>query len=331
MLIKFWPAETKIPFMRFRYAGVVFSILMVIGSLVAVSVRGLNLGVDFAGGSVIEVLETDKVTVPTVRSRIPGGLTVNSATDAAGKRLVVIRFGDLDERLLGPDFAALSEEEKADLIGSASNAYVVRALKDTFGLTDSDILRNDSVGPKVSGELFRDGMIALGVAIVIMLLYIAFRYSWSYAAGGILALVHDAIGTIGLFAITQIEFNLTTVAALLTIIGYSINDSVVVFDRVREVRRKYKQMPTTQVIDIATNQTLSRTFLTAGTTLIAITAIAVFGGPVLQGMSLAMIWGIIIGTYSSIFVAAAVIIWFGSDLSKPSDKDAPDTLPVAQA
>jgi preprotein translocase subunit SecF/SecD/SecF fusion protein len=313
MLIKFWPAETKIPFMRYRFVGAALSIFMIVGSLGLLFTKGLNLGVDFAGGSVIEVLESETVTVPEVRNRIPGGLTVNSA-ESSGNRLVVIRFGEVDRSLLGPEFAALTPEQQDERASAASNSFVVNALKREFNLADTDILKNDSVGPKVSGELFVESMIALGVASLVMLAYISFRYSWSYAAGGIAALVHDAIGTMGLFSLLEIEFNLTTVAALLTIIGYSINDSVVVFDRVREVRRKYKQMPATQVIDIATNQTLSRTILTGGTTIIAVLAIAIFGGPVLQGMSIAMIWGIFIGTYSSIFFAAAIVLMLGADI-----------------
>ncbi|PKP83430.1 MAG: protein translocase subunit SecF [Alphaproteobacteria bacterium HGW-Alphaproteobacteria-18] len=323
MLIKYWPVETKIPFMRYRYVGVVLSVLMMIASIYLVMTRGLNLGVDFAGGSVIELRQTDTVTVADVRSRIPGGLTVNSATDANGAQLVVIRFGDVDASLLGPEFAALTDEEKQDRASAASNTFVVNALKQEFNLSDVEILRNDSVGPKVSGELFREGLIALGVATLLMFLYIAFRYTWSYAVGGIAALIHDAIGTIGLFALLQLQFDLTTIAALLTIIGYSVNDSVVVFDRIREIRRKYKQMPATEVIDIATNQTLSRTFLTGGTTLIAILAVVIFGGPVLQGMSIAMIWGIIIGTYSSIYFAAAIVLMLGVDINRKPVEDTP--------
>lgn len=323
MLIKYWPAETKVPFMRYRHVGVVLSLIMMLASVYLVMTRGLNLGVDFAGGSVIELRQTESVTVSDVRSRIPGGLTVNSATDANGAQLVVIRFGDVDASLLGPEFAALTDEEKADRASAASNTFVVNTLKQEFNLTDMDILRNDSVGPKVSGELFREGLIALGVATIMMFLYIAFRYSWSYAVGGIAALVHDAVGTIGLFALLQIQFDLTTIAALLTIIGYSVNDSVVVFDRIREIRRKYKQMPATEVIDIATNETLSRTFLTGGTTIIAVLAIAIFGGPVLQGMSVAMIWGIIIGTYSSIYFAAAIVLILGVDINRKPVEDTP--------
>jgi preprotein translocase subunit SecF/SecD/SecF fusion protein len=262
-----------------------------------------------------------------VRSRIEGGLTVNSATGTDGRRLVVVRFGELDESLLGPEFAALSEDEKVGRASSVSNTFVVNELKSEFGLTDQDIRRNDSVGPKVSGELFWESLIALGVATIFMLLYIAFRYSWSYAVGGIAALLHDTIGTLGLVSLLQIEFDLTTVAALLTIIGYSMNDSVVVFDRMREVRRKYKQMPGAEVINLATNQTLSRTFLTAGAVFIAVVAILLFGGPVLSGMAVAMMWGIFIGTYSSIFFASAIVLALGTDIRKPG---VPDDTPGFQ-
>ncbi|MBI1254690.1 MAG: protein translocase subunit SecF [Hyphomonas sp.] len=327
MLIRYWPTELNIPFMKFNVIGVTLSVLMIVGSIFLLATRGLNLGVDFAGGSVIELAETETVTVSEVRSRIEGGLTVNSATGTDGRRLVVVRFGELDESLLGPEFAALSEDEKVGRASSVSNTFVVNELKSEFGLTDQDILRNDSVGPKVSGELFWESLIALGVATIFMLLYIAFRYSWSYAVGGIAALLHDTIGTLGLFSLLQIEFDLTTVAALLTIIGYSMNDSVVVFDRMREVRRKYKQMPGAEVINLATNQTLSRTFLTAGAVFIAVVAILLFGGPVLSGMAVAMMWGIFIGTYSSIFFASAIVLALGTDIRKPG---VPDDTPGFQ-
>lgn len=321
MLIKYWPEKTNVPFMRYRYVGAAFSLLMIVGSLFLVFTKGLNLGVDFAGGSVIELRETDQVTVSEVRSRIQGALTVNSATDANGNRLVVIRFGELDHSLLSEEFQALPAEEKDERATAASNIYVTNALKQEFNLQDTDILRNDSVGPKVSQELFVEGMIALGVATIMMLIYIALRYNFSYAVGTIAALIHDAIGTMGLYSLLQLEFDLTSIAALLTIIGYSVNDSIVVFDRVREIRRKYKQMPAIEVIDIATNETLSRTFMTSMTTILAILAVVLFGGPVLQNMSIAMIWGIVIGTYSSIYFAAAVVILMGIDgRAKPASE-----------
>ncbi len=312
MFMKFWPRNLNIPFMRYRYVGVAFSLLMVIGSCYLLATRGLKLGVDFAGGTVLELASNDRVNESTLRaSGIPGTEGVNTATIADGQEIVVVRFGNVDAALQSPEFLALSEEDQIAQAPAASKIFVMEALKKKYGLKDADFLRQDTVGPKVSQELFRDGILALGVAILLMLAFVAVRYQWQYGIGGIVALVHDAIGTLGLFSLFQIEFNLTTIAALLTIIGYSINDTVVVFDRVREDRRKYKTMPATQLIDLATNETLSRTFLTATTTILAIAAIVAFGGPVLQGMSIAMIWGIFIGTYSSIFVASAIVLWFG--------------------
>jgi preprotein translocase subunit SecF len=320
MLIKFWPMNTKIPFMKFRYVGVVFSLLMIGASIFFIYTRGLNLGVDFAGGSVLELKETSTINVSSVRGAGVPDLTVNSARLGDGQKVVVVRFGNLPDTLLGAEYAALPDAEKVESAPALSKAYVVNALKAKFGLSDADFIRQDTVGPKVSAELFRDSIIALAVALLMMLIYIALRYKWNYGLGGVVSIFHDAIGTIGLFAATQMEFNLTTVAALLTIIGYSINDTVVVFDRVREERRKYKTMPATAIIDMATNQTLSRTFLTGGTTLLAIFAIYFFGGPVLNGLSVALIWGIVIGTYSSIFVASAIVIWMGIDIEQPDKK-----------
>lgn len=320
MLIKYWPQNTKIPFMKYRFVGVAFSLLMIAASVFFIYTRGLNLGVDFAGGTLLELKETSSVNVASVRDSGVPDLTVNAARLGDGQKIVVVRFGNLPDNLLGAEYAAMDDVRKAESAPALSKAYVMNALKQKFSLTDADFIRQDTVGPKVSSELFRDSLIALGVALLMMLVYIALRYKWNYGLGGVVSIFHDAIGTIGLFAATQMEFNLTTVAALLTIIGYSINDTVVVFDRVREERRKYKTMPATDIIDMATNQTLSRTFLTAGTTFLAVLAIYLFGGPVLKGLSIALMWGILIGTYSSIFVASAIVIWMGIDIEQPDKK-----------
>ena len=173
---------------------------------------------------------------------------------------------------------------------------------------EGDILSRSSVGPKVSGELLRSGVLSLVVALALMLVYINFRFQWQFSLGAVAALTHDVILTVGMFSLLQLEFNLTTIAALLTIVGYSMNDTVVVFDRVREEMRKYKKMEFRQVIDLALNGTLSRTLLTSGTTLLALLAIFFLGGSVLRGMSFALIWGVIIGTYSSIFIASSFLL-----------------------
>jgi len=191
---------------------------------------------------------------------------------------------------------------------------VVDALIEGLGLDPAEDFRSiASVGPKVSGELFRSGIISLTVALLLMMVYISFRFQWQYALGAVAALFHDVILTMGVFALTGFEFNLATIAALLTIVGYSMNDTVIVFDRVREEARKYKKMELSQVVDLAINATMSRTLLTSGTTLLALLSIFLFGGDVLRGMSFALIFGVMVGTYSSIFVASAVVLLLGID------------------
>ena len=316
MLIKFWPEQTSLKFMNLRMAGIIFSVAMLAASAFFLTTRGLNFGVDFAGGTAMEIEATDSVNETSVRAAIPFGADVNAAVGADARRIVVIKFGDAPETLLDDEFRALSPEEKVERASGATNELVVRNLKQKLGVTDAQILRNDSVGPKVSQELFRDGITALVVALALMLAYIWYRFEWQFSIGAVAALAHDVTITLGVFAFLQLEFNLTTIAALLTIIGYSMNDTVVVFDRIREEKRKYKKMPDRDVIDLALNSTLSRTLLTSGTTLLALLAIFFLGGPVLRGMSFALIWGIVIGTYSSVFIASAIVLSLGMDLTR---------------
>jgi len=316
MLIKYWPEKTNIPFMNLRMAGALLSMLLIAASAFMLGTKGLNFGVDFAGGTVMEFAKTDKVTVPALRAAMPINAEVNSARGTDNREIVVVKFGEAPAAMLGEDFQALSPEQQAERASGATNELIVRTLKSEFGLSDEEFLRNDSVGPKVSRELFTDGITALVVALAMMLVYIWFRFQWQFSVGAIAALAHDVIITLGMFALLRIEFNLTSIAALLTIIGYSMNDTVVVFDRIREDRRKYKKMPDRQVIDMALNTTLSRTLLTSGTTLISLFAIYFLGGPVLQGMSFALIFGIFIGTYSSIFIASALVLSLGMDFTK---------------
>ena len=324
MLLSLWPEKTDLKFMNLRLAGALVSSIMIAASVFFLATKGLNFGVDFAGGTVMELEQTETVSVAAVRQAMPLNADVNSAVGTDARRIVVIKFGEADAALLGEAFRALPADLQAERATGATNELVVRTLKETFGLRDEDILRNDSVGPKVSGELFRDGITALCVALVLMLVYIWFRFEWQFSIGAVAALAHDVIITLGVFAFLQLEFNLTTIAALLTIIGYSMNDTVVVFDRVREERRKYKKMPDRQVIDLALNSTLSRTLLTSGTTLLALLAIFFLGGPVLRGMSFALIWGIVIGTYSSIFIASTIVLSLGMNLNKkPIEEDVP--------
>ncbi|GGB59242.1 protein translocase subunit SecF [Henriciella pelagia] len=306
MLLQYWPQKTDVRFMTLRLPALLFSVILIAASFGLIFTKGLNFGIDFAGGSVIEIEKPANVNEEDVRG-ILGGLglgevQVNAArgTGVEGIEVIVIRFATQD--------ADGGDQEAAQ---QTANNSVRAALEDAF--PGVNIRSSAAVGPKVSGELLRSGLIALGVALALMMLYISVRFQWQYALGAVAALFHDVIITMGMFALTQFEFNLSTIAALLTIVGYSMNDTVIVFDRVREEARKYKKLELGKVIDLAINQTLSRTLLTSGTTLLALFSIYIFGGTVLSGMSFALIFGVIIGTYSSIFVASALVLQLGID------------------
>ncbi len=310
MLLRLWPEKTEFKFMSLRYVAIVVSLLALAASAAMLATRGLNLGIDFAGGSVIEIVQPEGTSTQDVRDVITplglGDVSVNSArgTGEDAQDLAVIRF----------ETQAPQAGEDPDEVQKLANERVVDTLIAELGLDrEQDFRSISSVGPKVSGELFRSGIIALSVALLLMMVYISFRFQWQYALGAVVALFHDVILTMGVFALTGFEFNLATIAALLTIVGYSMNDTVIVFDRVREEARKYKKMPLSEVIDLAINATMSRTLLTSGTTLLALVSIFVLGGEVLRGMSFALIFGIVVGTYSSVFVASAVVLLLGID------------------
>ena len=318
MFMKLVPEKTNVRFMHLRWPAFFLSVVLIIASIALVATRGLNFGIDFAGGSVIEIAQPEDVNVEDARSvvgELPGiaSLQVNTArgTGAGASDIIVIRFK-----------AEAVGDETAEAAQQNANNRVRDALAENLPSV-GEPLSSAAVGPKVSGELLRTGLTALGVALALMLVYIWFRFEWQFSLGAVAALVHDVILTIGMFALTQFEFNLTTIAALLTIIGYSMNDTVVVFDRVREEMRKYKKMPAAELIDLALNGTLSRTLLTSGTTLLALMAIFFLGGPVLRGMSFALIWGVVIGTYSSIFVASSLLLTIGFDREKKPLDDVP--------
>lgn len=308
MLLQYWPQKTDIRFMSMRFPAIVFSFVLITASFGLIFTKGLNFGIDFSGGSVIEIAQVENMNEEDVRQVVGelglGEVQVNAArgTGVDGLSVIVIRFATQDAGDGDPDAA---QQE--------ANNRVRAALTQAFSLTEDDFRSSAAVGPKVSGELLRSGLIALGVALALMMLYISVRFQWQYALGAVAALFHDVIITMGMFSLTQFEFNLSTIAALLTIVGYSMNDTVIVFDRVREEARKYKKLELAKVIDLAINQTLSRTLLTSGTTLLALFSIYLFGGTVLSGMSFALIFGIIIGTYSSVFVASALVLLLGID------------------
>lgn len=280
-------------FVGYRKAGFALTFLGVIATFVSLAVHGLNFGIDFAGGVVMEARTEQAADINKMRKILETEQTKNAMIQSVGTdgRQVMIR--------LKPEGDA-KQNEVAQTVRSTLNA--------SYGAT-IEYLRVDYVGPQVGGELIRSSFMALAFAMGAMMVYLWFRFEWQYGVGGILALMHDAILVVGFYSVTGIEFNLTSIAAILTVIGYSINDSVVIYDRVREDLRKFKVKPVPEVINLACNETLARTFLTGGTVLMALLGLVIFGGDVLFGFSAAMIFGVIVGTYSSIYVSSTVLIY----------------------
>lgn len=329
MLIKRLPVEAKLDFMSLRMFCFALSAVAILASIFLIPTRGLNFGIDFAGGTLVEISEptNQEIGEQDIRDALAplnlDDLAVTSATGTGtdAKGIFVIKSASSDDTAVDAE----NLEANASSTMDASDRIVER-LAEVFPQGDADnpsweILRKENVGPKVSGELLRAGVTALVVALGFMLIYIWFRFEWQFSIGAVMALAHDVILTIGVFSLLQIDFNLTTIAALLTIIGYSMNDTVVVYDRVREELRRYKKMPIKDVINLSLNRTLTRTTLTSGTTLLALISIYVLGGEVLRGFSFALIWGVIVGTYSSIFVASALLLHTGL---KRERKDLPN-------
>jgi len=283
--------------------------LMMVVAFASFMIQGLNFGIDFRGGTTIRTESTEPVDIGVYRAAI----------DTLG--LGDVSITEVFDPQFGPDenvaMIRIQAQEGQEAVSAAVIAEVEAALKTVR--PDIKFVSVESVGPKVSGELIQTAAIAVLLAIAAVLFYIWLRFEWQFALGAVLALVHDVILTIGVFSELQIRFDLAIIAALLTIVGYSLNDTVVVFDRVRENLRKFKKKPLAEVLNISINETLARTFMTSVTTLLALIALFVLGGDVIRGFVFAMIWGVIIGTYSSIFVASAVLLYLGvkRDWSKP--------------
>jgi preprotein translocase subunit SecF len=284
------PAGIAIPFIGKRTLFFVFSCFLILASLALFAVRGLNYGIDFKGGILIEVKTAEQADIGAMRSTL---------SDLGVGEVGLQEFGAPDEILI-----RVQRQEG----GEGAQQVAVEKLKAALG-SGVEYRRTEFVGPKVSDELFWDGVYAVAAAIVAILMYIWFRFEWQFGVCAVIALVHDVFSTIGIFALLGMEFNLSTVAAILTIAGYSINDTVVVFDRVRENLRKYKTMTLGELFDLSINQTLSRTVMTSVTTLLALLALYFLGGEVIRGFSFAMIWGVLIGTYSSICLAVPLLLY----------------------
>ncbi len=310
MRIRLVAQDTSFDFFRFARVTMFASIFAVVASILLWFFVGLNFGIDFLGGTTIRTESSQPVDVGAYRDVVQplgfGDVTISQVFDPtfeADQHVAMIRIQAQEGQ----------ESVTGDVVPSIQAA--LRAVDPEIAFTSVE-----SVGPKVSGELVWTAVLAVSLALAAILFYIWLRFEWQFAVGAVVALFHDVIITIGIFALFQIRFDLATIAALLTIVGYSINDTVVIFDRLRENLRKFKQMPLVDVMNRSVNETLSRTLMTSGTTLLALIALLVLGGDVIRGFVFAITLGVIIGTYSSVYVAKNVVLRLGvkRDWSKPS-------------
>ena len=311
-LVNLIPVGTKIDFMRFRQLAAALSLALCIGSIGLFLFKGLNYGIDFEGGILIEIRTSQAADMADLRRTVNG-----------------LGLGQVELQEFGRDTDVLIRVERQPGDAKAQNVAVEK-VKTALGSSVS-FRRTEFVGPKVSSEFIEDGVTAVLLALGAMLMYIWFRFEWQFGVGALIALAHDVIMTIGIFSLLGLEFNLSTVAAILTIAGYSINDTVVVYDRVRENLRKFKAMPLRDIINLSLNDTLSRTLLTSITTLVALLILFFFGGEVIKGFSFGMIWGVLVGTYSSIFIATPLLIYMNLRRSIFDDEDEAEGSPAQGA
>ncbi len=307
-LLKLVPDNTNIKFLRWRIPFYGTSLLLMAASIALVFINGLNLGVDFIGGQTIQVTFTQSAVapIPQVREEIDQldyGEPVIQQVGAPNKIAVRMKLPDADD-------ASLTDKMVRDIRGVIEKNHA-----------DARIDGVESVSGKVSDELFRSGMIALALAMLGISIYIWIRFEWQFGIGALFALVHDVTLTLGLFSLTQLEFDLNIVASVLTLIGYSLNDNIVIYDRVRENLKKYRRMPLSELLDLSVNETLSRTVVTSGSLLITLASLLVLGPDVIFGFTAAITFGIFVGTYSSIFMATPILIWLGvrSDSFVPTE------------
>ena len=308
-LLRLVPDNTNIQFMRGRFAGVIVSAVLSTLSIVLFFYPGLNLGVDFHGGTLVEL-------------RGPQALQ----TDAIREAFAPLGFGDLRVQEFGSPQDVLVRFENKTQVQEGQNRIAAQVAK---MLPSVEIRRIEIVGSTVSAELFRSGLLATGLALVAVLIYIWFRFEWQFGVGVVVTLILDVTKTIGFFGVTQIQFDLNSVAALLTLIGYSVTDKVVVYDRIRENLGKHRTMPLRQLIDLSINQTLGRTVITSLTVVLSILPLALIGGEVMRGFALAILFGIVIGTSSSIFIASPILLFLGEKRLRPGLARAAPSSPVA--
>lgn len=294
-ILRIIKSETNINFMRIKKLTLFISSILFFLSLSLVFIKGLNLGIDFTGGSLIEVRFKENIDLNNLRMKM-------NKLDLGEIQLQTIGNGN--------DIVIKVQDKKNN---ENTQSETIQIIKNSLSDKSVEYRRAEFVGPKVGGELVNAGIIAVIFSLIGILIYIWIRFQWNFALGAIIALVHDVILTLGFFSVLQLEFNLATVAAVLTIAGYSINDTVVIYDRIRDTMRKYKQITFDKVINISLNGTLSRTLTTSLTTLLALIALYTFGGIVISSFIIALIWGVLIGTYSSVYVASPILTYLKQD------------------
>lgn len=304
MRLRLVPSNTTINFFRKSQLAIWASVTAVFISIIFYLINGLNYGIDFRGGTMLMIKTSDSTSIQEIRK----SLNVLDLGDT-----VVTKISDPADTLIGsPKQMFLIKIEQQGNDEEVQNNMII-GVKETLkkDIGEISFLQTESVGSKISDELIKKAVLAVCLAVFAVLFYIWIRFEWQFSLGAVLALIHDVIITIGIFSIIGLEFNLSIIAALLTIVGYSLNDTVIVFDRIRENLKKYQSVKLIDVLNKSINETLSRTIITSLTTLLALLALFIFGGEVIRGFTFAMIWGVLIGTYSSIFIASSILLKLG--------------------
>jgi len=303
-LLNIIPTNTSFKFMSLRKIGLFFSVTLILISFIAIFTKGLNFGIDFTGGVLIEIRSKNET------------INLTKLRDDLNK----LNVGEIQLQTIGSEKDIAIRVQKYSP-GQDKQLDSIKKIKSALANVEIEFRRTEYVGPKVGKELIKAGLIAVIFSLLGILFYIWLRFEWFFALGAIIALIHDVFLTIGFFSIFQFEFNLATVAAVLTIAGYSINDTVVIYDRIRETSRKYKKVIFEEIINLSLNSTLSRTLMTSLTTLLALLALFIFGGNVISSFVIALIWGVIIGTYSSLYVASPILLILNADKRNTSNQN----------
>ena len=307
--MEFFKPDTRIDFMGQRNIALLFSLIVFIASIAITAIKGINMGLDFTGGTQVELSHATSINIPSVRHTLEQNDFTGITLQAYGSsNRILIRI-------------------PASHVLSSHSAKLKQKFHDI--LPSYTIEKVEYIGPQVGKALMINGFLALLVSILLTMLYIAIRFEYRFAISAAISLIHDPILIMGVFSLLDLEFNLISLAAILTILGYSLNDTIVVYDRIRENFRRYRKMEAADIVNLAINQTLSRTIMTSGLTSLVVIALIIYGGEVLQGFSIALITGIVIGTYSSIYIAGSLAVWLGLDRQSllPRAKQAVDSLP----